>query len=150
MGMQSYETRGFGIEFDHHCGTNTTGDKIRELLKLAPQFKEEIVEQFKDWEIEYEDATVDDFADIEQDFYTGIPYIIAKVINERYDCDFMEALSDENSKLYLLMCRCMPWQMSDFEKQLTEEKLTEIIGEHYRILYDDVVNIGDVSVYNFG
>ena len=150
MGMQSYETRGYGIQFDHRCGTNTTPDKIRKLLEFAPEFRKEVTEQLEDWDVKYEEATVDDFAEIEQDYYTGIPFIIAKVMNERYGCDFMEALSDENSRLYLVMCKCMPWQMSDFEKQLTEEQLADMIREHYNVLYEEDADIGDVSVYDFG
>ena len=62
----------------------------------------------------------------------------------------MEALSDENSRLYLVMCKCMPWQMSDFEKQLTEEQLADMIREHYNVLYEEDADIGDISVYDFG
>ena len=40
--------------------------------------------------------------------------------------------------------------MSDFEKQLTEEQLTEMIREHYKMLYEEDTDIGDVSVYDFG
>ena len=148
--MQSYETRGYGIQFDKRCGMNTTAERIRKLLELAPNFRSTVIETLNDWGVEYENATVEDFSEIEQDYDTGIPYILAEVMNERYGSNFMEALSDEDCFVHLMMVSCMPWQMSDFEKQLTEEKLAELIRENYHILYDDDVNIGEDSVYDFG
>lgn len=149
--MQYYETRGFGIFFNSNRECNTTPNRIRKLLALAPEFQKEVKEIFEDWDVDYENAEVDDFAEIEQDFRLGIPYLLARVINERYDTEFMSAQKGEDCIPCLLMCQQMPWTMSDFEKTLTEEKLTNIILEYCQILYDDVnaEDIGEVSVYDF-
>lgn len=150
MSMQFWEIRGYGVQFDANNGTNTTPEKIRTLLEFAPDFKSEIKEYFEEIEIDYNTATVDDFADFEQDYYTGIPYLIAKVMNERYDCyNFMSVDSDENGTLFLYMSACMPWEMTDFEKNISKEQLTLMIKENCNILYDNVI-VDDVSIHNFG
>ena len=150
MGMCEYVTNGYGVRFGRSNGTNTTPEKLRTLLELAPLLKAEIMEYFDDIDIAYEDATVDDFESFEQDYYTGIPYIMARVINEKYKEDFMGAMSDENGFLYLFCPEQMPWDMSEFEKELTKERLTSIIEECWNILYDSGVSIDSVTIHNFG
>lgn len=151
MSMETWEIRGYGIEFGNNAGTNTTGDKIRALLEFAPEFKSRIQNCFEDIELDYNEATVEDFADFEQDYHTGIPYIIAQVMNERYDAiNFMLADTDENCAIFLYMPASMPWEMTDFEKSISEEQLKAMILENYKILYDDTPYIGQVSIHNFG
>lgn len=150
MGMCENMLNGYGVRFGRSSGTNTTPEKIRTLLEFAPLFKEEMMEYFEDIDVVYENATVDDFESFEQDYYTGIPYIIARVINEKYKEEFMEAMSDDDCFLYLYYPAQMPWDMSEFEKELTKEKITSIIEECWNILYDSGVCVDFVSIRNFG
>ena len=150
MSMQYWEIRGYGVEFGADNGTNTTADKIRKLLEFAPNFKLEVKQFFDEVEVDYNNATIDDFSDLDQDYCTGIPYVIAKVMNERYGNDFMSAGSDETGTLFLYMSACMPWEMTDFEKSLSQEQFEAMIKEKCKILYDENVTVGDVSIHDFG
>lgn len=151
MSMESWEIRGYGIEFGEDSADNTTGDKIRALLEFAPNFKKEIQNYFEEIELNYDEATTEDFADFEQDYGTGIPYIIAQVMNERYNAiNLMSTDTDENCAVFLYMPACMPWEMTDFEKSISEEQLKAMISDNYKVLYDDTPYIGHVSIHNFG
>ena len=151
MSMESWEIRGYGIQFGKDNGTNTTSDRIRKLLEYAPNFKAEIKSFFDDIEVDYDNATVSDFADFEQDYGTGIPYIIARVMNERYNAiNLMLSDTDENCSVFLYMPACMPWEMTNFEKSISEEQLKSMIKENYNVLYDDKPCIEHISIHNFG
>jgi hypothetical protein len=148
---ETWSVRGYGVKFGNDDGTNTTPDKIRTLLTLAPNFKNEIQTFFEDIDVDYNKATIDDFADFDQDYGTGIPYIIAHVMNERYGSyDLMCANIDEDNYLYLFMPACMPWELTEYQKTLSQEQLKTMIKENYNILYDDDPIVDYVWINQFG
>lgn len=146
--MQEYEIRGFGICFNHNKCGETTVEKINKMLEEAPNLKKEISEWFEDLEVEK--PTIEDYSDFEQDKYCGIPALLAMAINEKYNVDFLEYDADDNGLVYVYMPQLMPWQMTDFEKNLTENELINILSFFYNILYTKEAEIGDVSIRQFG
>ena len=150
MGMQSYETRGYGIEFDRRGGRNTTGDKIRAMLELAPELKEDVNSWLKDCDIDPETATVEDYEDFEQDYGNGIPALIAFAMNEYYGHLIVDASSDENGILYLYLPYELPWDHDEFVSGLTEESFSDMLRKFYNMLYEDEAEIGRVYIHDFG
>lgn len=148
MSMQEYEMRGYGIGFRGNDSIETTVEKIEEMLKLAPVLNGEIKEWFL--EIGVEEPTVEDYSDFEQDKYCGIPAIIAMAMNEKYEAEFVEYDADDDGTVYIYIPCLLPWQMTNFEKNLTEEKASDLFREFYNILYNKETSIGDVSIRQFG
>lgn len=150
MASQDYEIRGYGIQFDSKSGTDTTVERIRQLLELAPQVKADVEEWLNDIGISQDEVLVDDYCDFDQDFYNGIPALIAKVINEAEGI-YVEAASDDDGVLYLYLCCCMPWGYNEKERNLTAEDLEAIFRKYWNILYPEkVANIDAVSIHQFG
>ena len=58
--------------------------------------------------------------------------------------------TDENCSVFLYMPACMPWEMTNFEKSISEEQLKSMIKENYNVLYDDKPCIEHISIHNFG
>ena len=150
MSMQSYESRGCGVQFDENGGTNTTGENIRAMLEFAPNLKEKVNEWLKECEINPDEAEVEDYAEYDQDFYNGIPALIAAAMNEHYGSDFMCAESDEDGILYLYMPCGMPWEFDEFSRGLNFDSLSELISNFCGILYKEKPYVDLVSIHNFG
>ena len=144
MGMFS-EIVGYGIEFGHDCGSNTTVERIWEMLSHAPNVKREVEKWFRECDISMEEATVEDFAEFDQEEYIGIPALLVAVIKENYDIS-IRATSDDGGHVYVYMPKCFPWHMTDFEKHLTQDDFDGIIKKYYNMLYDDSRCIGMVSI----
>ena len=150
MASQDYEIRGYGIQFDSKCGTDTTVDRIKQLLELAPEVKADVEAWLKDIDISLDEVMVDDYADFDQDYNNGIPALIAKVINA-VEGIFVEAASDDDGVLYLYLCCCMPWGYNEKERNLTAEELEDIFRKYWNILYPEkVTTIDAVSIHQFG
>lgn len=149
MASQDFEIRGYGIQFDYKCGTNTTVEKIRSLLALAPKVREEVEQWFKDIDLVSDDVLVDDYADFDQDNYCGMPALIAKVIREVENIH-IEAEADEDGTLYLFLCACMPWEFSEKERNLSEEGLCDIFRKYWNMLYDSEADIDRISIHKYG
>ena len=150
MASQDYEIRGYGIQFDSKCGTDTTVHRIQQLLEFAPNINSKVNQWLSELGITAETVTVDDYSEFDQDFYNGIPALIAKVIQEAEDI-YVEAADDDNGFLYLYLCACMPWAYSEKERNLTNEDLDNIFRKYWNILYPQkVVNIDAVSIHKFG
>ena len=144
MGMFS-EIVGYGIEFGDECGSNTTVERIWAMLSHAPNLKAEVEEWLKECEIPLDEVTVEDFAEFDQNEYVGIPALIACVIKENYDMN-INATSDDGGHVYLYMQKRLPWCMSEFEKNLTQDAFDAIVRKYYNMLYDDSRRIGMVSI----
>lgn len=149
MASQDFEIRGYGIQFDRKCGCDTTVERIRSMLALAPAVQQEVDSWFKAINLAPEDVLVEDYADFDQDNYCGIPALIAKVIREVEDI-YIESDSDDDGIVYLFLCACMPWEFSDKEQNLTEDELCEIFRKYWNMLYDGTADIGRVSIHKYG
>ena len=151
MAMNDFFTSGYGIRFNCTEASDTTPQKIRELLDLAPCLKAEVTEYLNECcETNLEDATIEDFEDFEQDFSYGIPYLLSEAINEKYGSDFVCCLKDYDGFTFVLMPKGMPWEFEQFEKPLTEEKLKSFFEEFYNVLYEKNIDFGEVTVHDFG
>jgi len=74
---------------------------------------------------------------------------------DRFLCGMAEgfdltACDDCNGKGYVLYQAKYPWQITDADKPLTEEKLTDIFNHYVGILTDEAIPVEDQSVENGG
>lgn len=75
--------------------------------------------------------------------------ILQNVIQEAEDIRFT-ACDDYNSEPYLLYEPSYPWNMPVQERNLTEEKLRQLLSKYVSILTDEVFEVDYCSVENGG
>ena len=75
--------------------------------------------------------------------------ILKEVIEETEGIQ-MTACDDYNSVTYLLYQPSYPWELTDQERNLTEQQVAEIIGRHVRILTSKPIEIDYQAVENGG
>ena len=149
MASQDFEIRGYGIEFDHRCGSNTTGEKIRALLALAPQLRNKVNGWLNDCNISPVEANVDDYADFDQDYCNGIPALISMAIMEAEGVG-IECHSDLNGCVYLVFPACMPWEYNEKERALSENDIIALLSKYWHMLYEGETDIDRVSIHQYG
>jgi hypothetical protein len=144
MGYSTWITYGYGICVDD---IDTTVNAIETLLEKAPKFRDEIHSYFKDCDIET--PTLDDYLDYDQDFYGGLATILQKVISEVDEIELVYA-DDYNGVKFLLFTRLYPWEMSEREKNFTQDDLTNLFTKYVSILTNQTIDIDYYDVENGG
>ena len=154
MSYQSWHNYGYGICVDD---INTTADKIFELVHMAPKFTEKFykwVEAYRedgDPESIAEFITMDIIYEYDDDCFCeyGLAPIISAVIKE---CEGIELLacSDYNCNHYLIFSVMYPWQMTEKEKNMTEEDIRLLIAKYVHVLTNVDIDVNYQSVENGG
>ena len=153
MSYRTWHNYGYGI-----CTTNieTTPERIEDLLALAPKFSAKVHDLLSEWEGEngwtISDAVVADYEEVAQEFdagYYGLASLLRLVIEE---AEGLELVSCDNIDChdFVLYPPFYPWQATDKDKDMTEEKLRQIFTKYVSILTDETVTIEYQEVGNGG
>lgn len=145
MSTYTWHNYGYGIQFSG-LGPYSV-ERIQALLKLAPEFEKTVQEWFDECEIT--EPTTDDYLDFDQDSYLGIGYLVGEVIAEAEGLR-LTVCDDANSHIYLMYQPSYPWQISQDDLNITEEKLKEIITKYLRIITDKELDICYQEAENCG
>lgn len=151
MSYQSWHEYGYGICVDD---IKTTADKVFALVHMAPDFEKEFHKWAEYYKIENEVEAItmyeiyegwDDGSCCEY----GLGPIMSAVVQE---CEGIELLccSNYNGEQYLIFSTGYPWNMTEKEKNITEEDIRILIAKYVNVLTDNVVNIEYQSVENGG
>lgn len=145
MSYHTYSVDGYGFSVDDIV---TTAAKIRRLLLSAPAFDKEVRSELKD--IGVVAPTLEDYLEYDQDYNSGLAYIIQQVIKEAEDIELVIA-DDFDGEWFVMLCPSYPWEnISKQQKSLSIEKVTEIFNRYINILTDSPVYIRYQSVENGG
>ena len=145
MSYHTYSIDGFGFSVDE-ISTNIL--RLRRLLKCAPKFSKEIDKYFKECEITKPE--LDDYLEYDQDYLSGLAYILQGVIEEAENIGLVIA-EDFDGEWFVMLCPSYPWaNISEKHKSLTAEKITETFQKYIGILTDSPVGIEYQSVENGG
>lgn len=152
MSYSTWITYGYGVRIDD---IKTTPKRVLELAKLKPKLYENLREYFKDYNMD--DITMEDFDNLEDHpvfmdspftyNIDGVAGIIEEVINEELPVVFADNYDGEQ---YILYCPNYPWNMGEFQKNLTEEKVKDIFNKYVKILTDEPVKVDYYDVENGG
>ena len=146
MSYHTWTVDGYGI-----CTNDieTTKEKVEKLLKLAPKFNEDIQNYFKETEINEPD--LDDYLEYDQDYYSGVAYLLQNVIEEVENIR-LDIADDFDSYYYLLLCPSYAWvEHTEEEKTLdTREKVDELFKKYIKVLTEKEIDIDYRSVENGG
>lgn len=154
MSYVSWHNYGYGICVDD---ISTTVDKVFQLVHLAPNFEKEFykwvesLRQEDDPESIAELITMEYIDEYEDDMYCihGIGPIMKAVIKEVEDIELL-VCDDYNCYHYLMFTPTYPWNMSEKEKNMTEEDVRCMFAKYVNVLTDDVITVGYQSVENGG
>lgn len=146
MSYHTWTIDGFGI-----CTNDieTTKDRVEKLLNLAPNFNNDIQTYFKECDIE--NPSLDDYLEYDEDWYSGIAYLLQKVIEEKENVR-LDIAEDFDSYYYLLLCPHYTWSnLTTEEKKLDAiAKVKNLFKKYISILTDKDIDIDYQSVENGG
>lgn len=146
MSYSTWTVNGYGI-----CTNDidTTKEKVEALLQLAPKFNEEVSNWLEECDIENPD--LDDYLEYDQDYYSGIAYLLQQVIYEAENVN-LEIAEDYDSDYYLMVCPNYLWsKLTDEERALdTQDKVNALFEKYLKVVADNDVSIDYYSVENGG
>lgn len=122
-------------------------DKMRILLEHAPKVKQSIQEWFDECEIT--EPTMDDFLDYDRDYYLGIGALLRDVIAEAEEIELL-ACDDFDGHIYLLYPPMYPWNTTDTDLKMTEEKIEKVIRKYLSIVAEKDFDVDYQSAENGG
>lgn len=144
MSRHEWGIIGYGVCTDV---IDTTVERVETLLSHAPQFQKDVRDYFAECEIK--EPTLDDYLDYDQDYMTGIAYLIGKVVEEAEGVRLNWEV-DGYDNYYLLLPATYPWLMNQREKNLTEEQCRMIFAKYIGILTDQEIEVEYVNTTMFG
>lgn len=141
----------YGIGFNIDDGLFINDDKLIAAIDgshLMDKYDETFKEVYEECDKDINEAC------IEIDEYgLGMASVIARIIEERNPGLYLCACDDYNGNQYVMYQASYPWDMSDFDKTLTKEKITDIFEEFINSITDTPIDrsiIGDCEVENGG
>ena len=145
MSYESWHNYGYGIittklEID-------SVERIEALLSLAPEYQTEIRQWFEECEIT--EPTVDDYLEFDQDYNLGIATILRIVIQEAEKVEFL-ACDDCHCQRFLMYPKLYPWQMQESDRNVTKERVEEILKKYVSIVSDTELEIDYQEAENGG
>ena len=145
MSYESWHNYGYGI-ITTKLEINSV-ERIEALLSLAPTYQAEIHRWFEECEIT--EPTVDDYMDYDQDYNLGIATILRIVIEEVEKVEFL-ACDDCNCQRFLMYPPMYPWQNKEVDREMTKERITEILTKYVSIVSDTELEIDFQEAENGG
>lgn len=133
MSMRTSIVHGYGFEM--HGDENVIANFVnKHAATIVKRNKSLEISLLNDCHYENIDNIIDDYDDIECDVtgHQGLVAIIANIISEETGISFQYESGDDacGSSPTILFCEAYPWQMNEIEKQLTEDKLENIINKY--------------------
>lgn len=145
MVYHSWHEYGYGIKTTNI--TTHSVERLREMLKLAPNLESSISSHFRLTGVT--DPTWDDYMDYDVDCMCELATILAEFLLEVEDISFT-ACSDWDGDIYLIYTPSYPWHIRESEKDITMTKLYEILQKYIGMLTDEYVDIDFWEVENGG
>lgn len=146
MSYHTWSVNGYGI-----CTNDieTTKDRVENLLSLAPNFNNIIQTYFKECDIE--NPSLDDYLEYDEDYCSGIAYLLQQVIEEKENVR-LDIAEDFDCYYYLLLCPHYTWSNITMEEKKLDAiaKVDNLFKKYISILTDKNIDIDYQSVENGG
>ena len=147
MSFKTWHIYGYGIKVTDIPIKDETLPRLKKMISLAPNYERYMAECFADQKID--DPQWDDYMDTDTTFSLGLPTIMKEVIEE-VEHIVLCACDDFIGDTYLLYSPSYPWNITEHEKDLTEEGLNSMFSKYINMLTDEVIDITDYGVENGG
>lgn len=145
MSYTTWHTYGYGLQTD--CLTIKSAESLADLVKCAPEFEKWVTECFRKNEIT--DPTIENYLELDTDCENELAFILQKVMEEAEGIE-LTACDDSEGFDYLLYQPKYPWQMTDKDKGLNQEKLNAIFERYLSIITEDEIEVDFMSPENGG
>lgn len=145
MSFQTWHNYGYGICTDD-IKTHSV-ERLENLLLLAPKFKAQVDEWLRKEDIK--EPTWNDYMEFDEDYNLGLATLLKEVIEEAEGIS-LNACDDFEGTNYLMYQAKYPWSLTDIERNLTKEQVTEIFERYVGILTDEEILIADQEAENGG
>ncbi len=147
MSYSTWHIYGYGVETSEINKEEVTVERIEKLLSLAPEFQKGIHQYFEECEIN--EPEIDDYFDFDQDYHHEIAYLLKEVIEEDANI-FLSTCDSCDGEIFLLYPPSYPWEMRGEERNLTEDKVKELLTKYLKIICDTIPEIDYCSCENGG
>lgn len=148
MSYHTWHDYGYGICVSDIREKNVA--RLENLLAKAPKFSQE----FHEWLSEFTEDRLpewEDYMEFENGWgFRGLSSILQEIILEAESIELLSC-SDFDGRSFLIFTPAYPWTpLNDVEKNLTEEKVAEILKGYIKILTDEDIDVDYQSVGNGG
>lgn len=145
MSYQTWHNYGYGICVDDIKEQSV--DRLEKLLELAP----ELQARMRDWLLKTGATapTWDDYMGYDEDYDLGLAVILREAIQEIEGIE-LTACNNFECEKYLIYQPSYPWNLTDTERNLTEQNVKEILLRYVSVLTDETIPIDHQSVENGG
>ena len=145
MSYTTWHNYGFGICVDDVDTQDVA--RLEGMLKHAPDLEQEIHNWLKESSIS--EPTWADYMEFDQDFRLGLATILQYVIKEAEGI-CLTACDNFDGNAYLLYQPDYPWNMSEKERNLTEQDIASLFQHYVGMLTDKPVDVDYQEVENGG
>lgn len=170
MSFSIWHDYGYGID-NYELKRNKskiTKETVNDLIDKCSQTPQELYERWQEDRCVEESTFFDDDGNFSQELFIKnvvnntteekprdeyICMLIQNAIQNKYNIrlDIIATESEYNTYNFaLFLHETYPWYMNKEEKELTEEKLHQIINEFTQIVYKNPVKLSEISIENCG
>lgn len=143
MSYETWHNYGYGICVNDIKERDMS--RLEKLLEAAPEFQKSVHSWLSTHEITA--PQWDDYMGCDVLYNLGLATFLQQVIQEAERIE-LTACNDFDGVTYLLYQPSYPWNLSDAERNLTEQSLTELLQSYVGILTGDEVLVDHRSVEN--
>lgn len=144
MSYQTWHTYGIGVDMNE-LRPKIDENKLIAVIK-ASDIEENIADKFDALYIECGKDLDETCMVLNNDaFMLGVTSILATLIENQNPGLCVTACDDFEGTQYIVYCPDYPWHMNDFDKSLTEEKLTDIFVRFFNTITNETVTNEIVS-----
>ena len=129
MSYQSWHNYGYGICADD-IG-HVPVERLQALIRLVPELEKQINSWLQECEITKPE--VGDYFEYDNEYHGGFATILQWVIKEAEGIELLYC-DDLNGKDYLIYPPQYPWQITDADREMTEERLRTIYAKYVSIV----------------
>ena len=145
MSFSTWHNYGYGVRTDDI--KIDSPERIKALIHCSPQYEAEVENFFTERGIT--NPTIEDYLELDTDYYDGLATILVEVIEEAEYITFTHC-DDWDGRVYLIYSPSYPWNLPESEANLTEEKIAVIISKYMAFLTDESIEVDYQSIGNGG
>ena len=145
MAYKTWHNYGYGV-----CVTKLKIDspeRVGKLIGLTKHFRKDVQQYFDECEIT--EPTMDDYEELDQDYYNGMAYVLQQVIMEKEHLE-LSVCDDFEGNRYLWYMPDYPWFTPWLFRFISEKKVERIIRKYLSMLTDDEFEVEYLSAENGG
>lgn len=145
MGYKTWHNYGYGV-----CVTNLKIDspeRVGAVIGLTKRFRKDVQQYFDECEIT--EPTMDDYEELDQDYYNGMAYVLQQVILEKEHIE-LSVCDDFDGNRYLMYMPDYPWVTPWRYRFISEKKIARVIRKYLSMLTDDDFKVEYLSAENGG